>query len=187
MRPITRARLTLNACPDSGTRLFSSHLESPRVESAPARQIAREVVVLLILFITLGVSNPMQWPLRNKKVRGITAIVLFLIISLVMLLFVQHESPEEKAIREYFDVPKRTVWSLWPLYLVLIGGACIVYIMVFKVEERRKKYLGMLLLPTCIFCITLIPSWWNWAIGMVAMVAIVLIAWLYPARAIRRQ
>jgi hypothetical protein len=129
----------------------------------------------------------MQWPLRNKKVRGITAIVLFLTIILVMLFFVQHESPEEKAIREYFGVPKRTLWALWPLYLALIGGAGVLYIMFFKVEERRKKYLGMLLLPTHFFCITLIPSWWNWAIGMAAMLAIVLIAWLYPARSIRRQ
>lgn len=127
----------------------------------------------------------MHWALRNKKVRGITAIVLFLIIILVMLFFVQHESPEEKAIREYFGVPKRTMWDLWPLYLVLIGGVCVLYILFFKVEERRKKYVGMLLPLVSSFCVILIPSWWNWAIGIATMLAIVLIGWLYPARSIR--
>jgi multisubunit Na+/H+ antiporter MnhB subunit len=102
----------------------------------------------------------MQWPLRNKKIRGITAIVLFLIIGLALLFFAQHESPEEKAIREWAGGPKRT---LWPLYVALIGGACTLYILFFRVEERRKKYLGMLLPAVYFFCLILLPSRWNWA------------------------
>jgi|RhiMethySRZTD1v2_1073278.scaffolds.fasta_scaffold2295113_1 hypothetical protein len=129
----------------------------------------------------------MHWPLKNKKIRGITAIVLFLIIGLVFPLLALHESPEEKAIREWAGGPKKTLWILWPIYLVLIGGVCVLYILIFKVEERRKKYVAMLLPLACSFCITLIPSWWNWAIGMATMLAIVLIGWFYPARSIRSQ
>jgi len=118
----------------------------------------------------------------NKKIRGITAIVLFLIISLVALFFLQHESPEEKAIREWAGGPKRTLWPLWPIYAALVVGACMLYILFFKVEERRKKYLGLLVPAVHFFCVILISSWWNWAIGMAGVLAIILIGWLYPAR-----
>jgi hypothetical protein len=121
----------------------------------------------------------MQWPLRNKKIRNITALVSFLIIGLVMLFFVQHESPEEKAFREWAGAPKITPW---PVYVAVIGGACFVYILFFKVEERRQKYLGLLLQAAYFICLALIPSWWNWAIGLAVMMAIALIGWLYPAR-----
>jgi ABC-type antimicrobial peptide transport system permease subunit len=131
----------------------------------------------------------MHWPLRNKKVRGITAIALFLITCLVMLFFLQHESPEEKAIREWAGAPKRTLWMLWPIYLVLIGGACVLYILFFKVEERRQKYLGMIIPAATFSFLYLIPSEsnWRWPIMLIVQLAIVLIAWLYPARSIRRQ
>jgi len=121
----------------------------------------------------------MQYPLRNKKIHGITAIVLFLITSLVLLFFAQHESPAEKAFRELAGVPKKTPWSL---YLAMIGGACMLYILFVKVEERRQKYLGLLLPVAYFLYVDLSPSWWNWAIGPAGMLAIVLIGWLYPTR-----
>ena len=49
------------------------------------------------------------------------------------------------------------------------------YILFFEVEERRKKYLGLLVPAVYFFCVILISSWWNWAIGMAGVLAIILI------------
>jgi hypothetical protein len=124
----------------------------------------------------------MYWPLRNKKIREITALVLFLIIGLVALFFAQYESPAEKAIREWAGGPKRTLWTLWPIYAPVVVGACGLYILFFKVEKRRQIYLGLLIQAAVSLCLILIPSWWNLAIGLAVMLALILIGWLYPAR-----
>ena len=131
--------------------------------------------------IPQGGLNPMQRPLSNKKVLGITALVAFLIVGLMALFVVQYESPEQKAFREWTGVKKITPWSLYALF---VGGACVLYILSFKVSERRQKYLGPLVSAAGFICVILIPSEFHWrgAIVMAIMLAIVLIGWLYPAR-----
>jgi TctA family transporter len=129
----------------------------------------------------------MYWPLRIKKIRDITALVLFLIIGLVALFFAQYESPAEKAIQEWAGGPERTLWTLWPIYATVVVGACGLYILFFKVEKRRQIYLGLLIQAAVSLCLILIPSWWNLAIGLAVMLALILIGWLYPARNIDRE
>lgn len=123
----------------------------------------------------------MQWPVYNREVRNLTFMVIYLIAGVVMVFMANYESPEEKAIREYFGVPKRT---LWPIYVVVLAVFwVVVYLFLFKVEERRRPYIALSFLAASFLNLALSHYfWWGWAISLAVILAIVVIGWLYPAR-----
>jgi hypothetical protein len=126
----------------------------------------------------------MQWPVYNRKVRNLTFMVTYLIAGVVIVFGLNYETPEQKAIREYFGVPKRTLWPIIVGVAVVLAVVWVeVYLVLFKVEERRRRYIA-LSVPAGYFLSLPLSHyfWWGWAIGPAVMLAIVVICWLYPAR-----
>jgi|SoiMethySBSTD1v2_1073268.scaffolds.fasta_scaffold340032_1 hypothetical protein len=122
----------------------------------------------------------MQFSLTTLKARKLAIIIMFLIISVVALIWAHYEPAEQKEIREWAGAPKPTPW---PVYVALALGAGVVYIMVAKIAERRLRYIGACLPAAALLSIYLLDDfWWNWIVGYAVMLAIVLIGWLYPAR-----
>ena len=122
----------------------------------------------------------MQWPVYNRKVRNLTFMIIYLIASVVITFRVIYESPEEKAIREYFGLPKRTPW---PIYVILVAGLVTVYILLFKVQERRRRYVAASSGAAGFLYLALFRSfWWGGGITIAVMLTIVVVGWLYPAR-----
>ncbi|MBO0719377.1 MAG: hypothetical protein J2P41_01025 [Blastocatellia bacterium] len=59
------------------------------------------------------------------------------------------------------------------------------YILIFKVNESRRRYVAMAVAVTGIFLTHLLKEisyQWGAEIAIAAMIAIVMIGWLYPAR-----
>jgi hypothetical protein len=125
----------------------------------------------------------MRWPVYNRKVRNLTFMIMYLIASMVIVFMINYERPEEKAIREYFNLPKNPAWPIYLIYAMLAAGLCVVYIFLFKIEERRRRYVAASFGAAGFLWLALFHHfWWGGFIGVAVMLAIVLIGWLYPAR-----
>jgi hypothetical protein len=73
------------------------------------------------------------------------------------------------------------------LFLIFVMGCGMIYILSFKVPERRRKMVGIYFAMAGIFPGTLLSFDHRWIVAMLAMLAIVLIGWLYPERANERD
>jgi hypothetical protein len=78
--------------------------------------------------------------------------------------------------------------GLNPLFLLWIFafpvlGCGILYLLFFKVPERRQKTVPLYFALAGIFAVTLLTFSGRWILALAAMLAIVLGGWLAPARA----
>jgi hypothetical protein len=89
------------------------------------------------------------------------------------------------AIGRLSDMPVLYFFLLFFFFPVLWGG--MIYILSFKVPERRRKMVGLYFALASIFPVSLLTFDHRWIVAMAAMLAIVLIGWLYPQRTNERD
>ena len=121
----------------------------------------------------------MQFTLNKTNACRLIVFGLFLVGQLGLILYMTHESPEERAIREWVGVPETDSTIL---YLMLLMATSAAVILLFRIQESRRKVVGMLVVIAAIFPVLLMRFQWRWIVSAAAVMLIVLIGWLYPSK-----
>ena len=122
----------------------------------------------------------MQLPIVDRKARGFTGVFIFLVATVAILYMSVHQDPEVAAALEHSGISRG---SFWPIYLVAVGAFCIVYMLLFKIEGKRQLYSFYSFGLSGLLVVALFHSfWWRGYVALAVMLAILLIAQLYPAR-----
>lgn len=124
----------------------------------------------------------MRFPIISGRGRRFRMAFLFLFANLAAfyILFFR-DTPEVRAVKRQLGMPLIVV--PWQYYFILIGSWCVVYMLLFKLEERRDWYIFSAFALSGLLCVALLNSfWWAALAAQAVMVTVMLIGQLYFVR-----
>lgn len=132
----------------------------------------------------------MQWP-GYVTVRKCVALTFTILLFVAGVYYLNYKSPERQAYEELRGEMTRAAgmeWkgapqpNHWPFYAFMAGGVLAVYILFFKVEERRAQRIVAPVAGALIVGNFLLPDFGSKGeFTLAVMLAVTLIAWLYPS------